>query len=180
MREGLQRHGAEPLRARGQLGLGLQRGGGPHGLPAGGRLPGAEPPGAGRLHLRCVGLHLGGPGGAVRGALQEPLHGGEDGGGGRRIIEDIEIVHKSALTHLYTYYIWHSPGHPHPPPPGMVMVPCPAPCGSGWGGCGWVGMLVDGVVVFANDVESYGICKELDLVRERRQTWKAHSLMMGQ
>ena len=29
------------------------------------------------------------------------------------------------------------------------------------GGCGWVGMLVDGVVVFANDVESYGICKEL-------------------
>ena len=45
--------------------------------------------------------------------------------------------------------------------PGMVMVPCPAPCGSGWGGCGWVGMLVDGVVVFANDVESYGICKEL-------------------
>ena len=77
-------------------------------------------------------------------------------------------------------YIWHSPGHPHPPPPGMVMVPCPAPCGSGWGGCGWVAMLVDGVVVFANDVESYGICKELDLVRERRQTWKAHSLMMGQ
>ena len=58
-------------------------------------------------------------------------------------------------------YIWHSPGQPHPPPPGMVMVPCPAPCGSGWGGCGWVGMLVDGVVVFANDVESYGICKEL-------------------
>ena len=58
--------------------------------------------------------------------------------------------------------------------------PCPAPCGSGWGGCGWVAMLVDGVVVFANDVESYGICKELDLVRERRQTWKAHSLMMGQ
>ena len=40
-------------------------------------------------------------------------------------------------------------------------------------------MLVDGVVVFANGVESYGICKELDLVRERRQTWKAHSLMMG-
>ena len=39
-------------------------------------------------------------------------------------------------------------------------------------------MLVDGVVVFANDVESYGICKELYLVRERRQTWKAHSLMM--
>ena len=77
-------------------------------------------------------------------------------------------------------HIWHSPGHPHPPPPGMVMVPCPAPCGSGWGGCGWVAMLVDGVVVFANDVESYGICKELDLVRERRQTWKAHSLMMGQ
>ena len=37
-------------------------------------------------------------------------------------------------------------------------------------------MLVDGVVVFANDVESYGICKE---VRERRPTWKAHSLMMG-
>ena len=64
-------------------------------------------------------------------------------------------------------YIWHSPGHPHPPPPGMVMVPCPAPCGSGWGGCGWVGMLVDGVVVFANDVESYGICKELYLVREQ-------------
>ena len=57
-----------------------------------------------------------------------------------------------------------SPDRPHPP--GMVMVPCPAPCGSGWGGCGWVGMLVDGVVVFANDVESYGICKELDLVRE--------------
>ena len=26
-------------------------------------------------------------------------------------------------------------------------------------------MLVDGVVVFAIDVESYGICKELDLVR---------------
>ena len=26
-------------------------------------------------------------------------------------------------------------------------------------------MLVDGVVVFANDVESYGICKELYLVR---------------
>ena len=65
-------------------------------------------------------------------------------------------------------------------PPGMVMVPCPAPCGSGWGGCGWVAMLVDGVVVFVNGVESYGICKELDLVRERRQTWKAHSLMMGQ
>ena len=40
-------------------------------------------------------------------------------------------------------------------------------------------MLVDGVEVFANDVESYGICKELYLVRERRQTWKAHSLMMG-
>ena len=80
----------------------------------------------------------------------------------------------------YIVYIWHSPGHPHPPPPGMVMVPCPAPCGSGWGGCGWVAMLVDGVVVFANDVESYGICKELYLVRERRQTWKAHSLMMGQ
>ena len=40
-------------------------------------------------------------------------------------------------------------------------------------------MLVDGVVVFANDVESYGICKELYLVRERRQTWKAHSVMMG-
>ena len=53
------------------------------------------------------------------------------------------------------------PWAPPPPPPGMVMVPCPAPCGSGWGGCGWVGMLVDGVVVFANDVESYGICKEL-------------------
>ena len=89
---------------------------------------------------------------------------------------------------LYTYYSiyvvnmiymaqpWAAPP---PPPPGMVMVPCPAPCGSGWGGCGWVGMLVDGVVVFANDVESYGICKELYLVRERRQTWKAHSLMMG-
>ena len=61
----------------------------------------------------------------------------------------------------FRLYIWHSPGQPHPPPPGMVMVPCPAPCGSGWGGCGWVGMLVDGVVVFANDVESYGICKEL-------------------
>ena len=50
---------------------------------------------------------------------------------------------------------------PPPPPPGMDMVPCPAHRGSGWGGCGWVGMLVDGVVVFANDVESYGICKEL-------------------
>ena len=70
-------------------------------------------------------------------------------------------------------------GTPTPRPPGMVMVPCPAPCGSGWGGCGWVGMLVYGVVVFANDVESYGICKELYLVRERRQTWKAHSLMIG-
>ena len=63
-------------------------------------------------------------------------------------------------------YIWHSPEQPHPPPPRMVMVPCPAPCGSGWGGCGWVGMLVDGVAVFANDVASYGICKELYLVRE--------------
>ena len=28
-------------------------------------------------------------------------------------------------------------------------------------------MLVDGVVVFANDVESHGICKELYLVREQ-------------
>ena len=28
-------------------------------------------------------------------------------------------------------------------------------------------MLVDGVVVFANDVESYGICKELYLAREQ-------------
>ena len=44
----------------------------------------------------------------------------------------------------------------------MVMVPRLARCGSGWGGCGWVGMRVDAVVVFANDVESYGICKELD------------------
>ena len=71
-------------------------------------------------------------------------------------------------------------GTPTPPPPGDGHGSLPRPCGSGWGGCGWVGMLVDGVVVFANDVESYGICKELDLVRERRQTWKAHSLMMGQ
>ena len=78
---------------------------------------------------------------------------------------------------IYMAQPWAAP----PPPPGMVMVPCPAPCGSGWsgwGGCGWVGMLVDGVEVFANDVESYS-CKELYLVRERRQTWKAHSLMMG-
>ena len=51
-------------------------------------------------------------------------------------------------------------------PSGMVMVPCPAPCGSGWGGRGWVAMLVDGVVIFANDVESYDFCKELYLVRE--------------
>ena len=81
----------------------------------------------------------------------------------------------NAGAYIYMAQPWAAP----PPPPGMVMVPCPAPCGSGWGGCGWVGMLVDGVVVFANDVESYGICKELYLVRERRQTWKAHSLMMG-
>ena len=53
------------------------------------------------------------------------------------------------------------------------------PCGSGWGGCGWVGMLVDGVVVFAKGVESYGMCQEIDEVREYRQTWKGSSLMMG-
>ena len=61
------------------------------------------------------------------------------------------------LVHIYGTAL----GSPTPPPKRMVMVPCPAPCGSGWGGCGWVGMLLDGVVVFANDVESYGICKEL-------------------
>ena len=77
-------------------------------------------------------------------------------------------------------HIWHSPGHPHPPPPGDGHGSLPRPL---WEWVGWLwmgGMLVDGVVVFANDVESYGICKELYLVRERRQTWKAHSLMMGQ
>ena len=31
----------------------------------------------------------------------------------------------------------------------MVMAPCLAHCGSGWGGCGFVEMLVDGVVVFS-------------------------------
>ena len=82
-----------------------------------------------------------------------------------------------SMSNIYIYGT--ALGSPTPPPPGMVMVPCPAPYWSGWGGCGWVGMLVDGVVVFANDVESYGICMELYLVRERRQTWKAHSLMMG-
>ena len=40
----------------------------------------------------------------------------------------------------------------------MVMVPRLAP--SGWGGCGRVGMLLDGVGIFANAVESYGICNE--------------------
>ena len=34
------------------------------------------------------------------------------------------------------------------------------------GGCGWVRVLVDGVVVFASGVESYGISKEFGLVRE--------------
>ena len=68
-----------------------------------------------------------------------------------------EVPHPALDIHIYGTGL----GSPTPPPPGMVMVPCPAPCGSGWGGCGWVGMLVDGVVVFANDVESYGICKEL-------------------
>ena len=63
------------------------------------------------------------------------------------------------LTERNWYIYMAQPWAPPPPPPGMVMVPCPAPCGSGWGGCGWVAMLVDGVVVFANDVESYGICK---------------------
>ena len=59
------------------------------------------------------------------------------------------------------------PWAPPPPPPGDGHGSLPRPLGSGWGGCGWVGMLVDGVVVFANDVESYGICKELYLVREQ-------------
>ena len=44
------------------------------------------------------------------------------------------------------------PWAPPSPFPAMVMVPRLAPSGSGWGGCGWVGMLVDGVVVFANGV----------------------------
>ena len=72
------------------------------------------------------------------------------------------------------------PWAPPPPPPGDGHGSLPRPL---WEWVGWLwmgGMLVDGVVVFANDVESYGICKELYLVRERRQTWKAHSLMMGQ
>ena len=70
-------------------------------------------------------------------------------------------------------------GTPTPPPGGWSWFPAPPPVGVGGVVGGWVGMLVDGVVVFANDVESYGICKELYLVRERRQAWKAHSLMMG-
>ena len=91
-------------------------------------------------------------------------------------------------TCLYTIYIYNiniyiygtALGTPTPHPRGWSWFPAPPPVGVGWGGCEWVAMLVDGVVVFANDVESYGICKELDLVRERRQTCKAHSLMMGQ
>ena len=75
------------------------------------------------------------------------------------------MIYQVYMNYIYIYMA--QPWAPPPPPPGMVMVPCPAPCGSGWGGCGWVGMLVDGVVVFANDVESYGICKELYLVREQ-------------
>ena len=43
-----------------------------------------------------------------------------------------------------------------------------------------VAMLVDGVVVFASGVESYGIWKEVNQVREQRQIWKASRLMMGQ
>ena len=75
--------------------------------------------------------------------------------------KSLDVSLSPAVLAVLCIYIWHSPGQPHPPPPGMVMVPCPAPCGSGWGGCGWVGMLVDGVGVFANDVESYCFCKEL-------------------
>ena len=47
------------------------------------------------------------------------------------------------------------------PPPGDGHGSLPRPL---WEWVGWLwmgGMLVDGVVVFANDVESYGICKEL-------------------
>ena len=40
-------------------------------------------------------------------------------------------------------------------------------------------MVVDGVIVFVNDVESYGICKKLYLIWERRQIWKVCSLMIG-
>ena len=66
--------------------------------------------------------------------------------------------------YLCIYDKKYNAGHPHSPPPttGMVMVPRLAPCASGWDGCGWVGMLVDGVVVFANSVEPYGICKKFD------------------
>ena len=80
----------------------------------------------------------------------------------QRYTFEIRYIQKSVNERTSIYIYMAQPwAAPPPPPPGMVMVPCPAPCGSGWGGCGWVGMLVDGVVVFANDVESYGICKEL-------------------
>ena len=58
----------------------------------------------------------------------------------------------STMIYIYIYGTWAA---------GMVMVPC----GSGWGACGWVGMLVDGVVVFANGVESCGICKEFNSIK---------------
>ena len=42
------------------------------------------------------------------------------------------------------------------------MVPRLAPGKSGCAGYGWVGMLVDGVVVFAHGVESFSMCKAFD------------------
>ena len=42
-------------------------------------------------------------------------------------------------------------------------------------------MLVDGVVVFGNGVESYGICKEFDYISVGIKAKRvASSLMMGQ
>ena len=92
----------------------------------------------------------------------------------------INGIHKhiryTYIQHIYMMYIWHSPGQPHPPTPGMVMVPCLAPCGSGWGGCRWVGMLVDGVVVLYNPM----VFARNSIKCGNKGKREASSLMMGQ
>ena len=42
-----------------------------------------------------------------------------------------------------------------------------------------MGVIVDGIVIFASSVESYGICKELDYVRNRGKYGRQVALMMG-
>ena len=61
------------------------------------------------------------------------------------------IVHYMEYDQKYIWYI----------PPGDGHGSLPRPLWE-WVGGRWVGMLVDGVVVFANGVESFGICKEFD------------------